>query len=41
MHNHDDRYPARPGFEPGTSRLQATVDTNEPPRPAIKIIIFL
>ena len=28
MHNHDDRYPARPGFEPGTSRLQALVDTN-------------
>ena len=23
MHNHDDKYPARPGFEPGTSRLQA------------------
>ena len=22
MHNHDDNYPARPGFEPGTSRLQ-------------------
>ena len=21
MHNHDDTYPARPGFEPGTSRL--------------------
>ena len=19
MHNHDDNYPARPGFEPGTS----------------------
>ena len=30
MHNHDDKYPARPGFEPGTSRLQAPVDTNEP-----------
>ena len=28
MHNHDDRYPARPGVEPGTSRLQALVDTN-------------
>ena len=23
MHNHDDKYPARPGFETGTSRLQA------------------
>ena len=31
MHNHDDKYPARAGFEPGTSRLQAPVDTNEPP----------
>ena len=30
MHNHDDKYPARPGYEPGTSRLQAPVDTNEP-----------
>ena len=29
MHNHDDKYPARPGSEPGTSRLQAPVDTNE------------
>ena len=34
MHNHDDKYPARPGFEPSTSRLQAPVDTNEPPWPA-------
>ena len=30
MHNHDDKYPSRPGFEPGTLRLQAPVDTNEP-----------
>ena len=30
MHNHDDKYPTRPGFEPGTSWLQAPVDTNEP-----------
>ena len=34
MHNHDNKYPARPGFEPGTSRLQAPVDTNEPVYPA-------
>ena len=34
MHNHVDKYPARPGFEPGTSRLQAPVDTNEPSGPA-------
>ena len=34
MHNQDDKYPARPGFEPGTSRLQAPVDTNEPSGPA-------
>ena len=27
MHNRDDKYP---GFEHGTSRLQAAVDTNEP-----------
>ena len=30
MHGHDDKYPARPGFEPGTSGLQTPVDTNEP-----------
>ena len=37
MHNHDDRYPARRGFEPGTSRLQAPVyvDTNAPSGPDI------
>ena len=29
MHKYDDDYPTRPGFEPGTSRLQASVDTNE------------
>ena len=34
MHDHDDKYPSRPGFEPGTSKLQAPVDTNEPSRPA-------
>ena len=28
MHNHDDKYPARPGFEPGTSRLQTPGDTD-------------
>ena len=28
MHNHDDKYTARPGFEPGT------YDTNEPSGPA-------
>ena len=30
MHNHDDKYPPQPGFEPGTPRLQALVDTNAP-----------
>ena len=35
MHNHDGKYPSRPGFEPGTPRLQAPVDTNEPSGPAI------
>ena len=30
MHKYDDKYPTRPGFEPGTSRLQTPVDTNEP-----------
>ena len=38
MHNHDDKYPARPGFEPGTSTLQAPVDTNEPSGPAQIIV---
>ena len=30
MHKHDDKYPPRPGFKPGTFRLQAPVDANEP-----------
>ena len=34
MHSNDDKYPARPGLEPGISRLQAPVDTNEPYGPA-------
>ena len=32
MHNHDHKYPSRPGFEHGTPGLQAPVDTNEPSR---------
>ena len=39
MHNHDDKYPSRPGFEPGTPRLQAPVDTNEPSGPATHCIL--
>ena len=30
MHNHDDKHPNKPGFEPGSLRLQAQVDTNKP-----------
>ena len=37
MHNHDDKYPARLGFEPGTSRLQALVYMNEPSGPAVRL----
>ena len=41
MHNHDDKYPARPEFEPGTSRLQPPVDTNESSGPAsVKMMIM-
>ena len=29
MHNHDDKYPAWPGFKPNTGRLKAPVDMNE------------
>ena len=32
---YDDKYPSRPRFEPGTPRLQAPVDTNEPSGPAL------
>ena len=35
MHRQDDKYLSRPGFEPGTPRLQAQVDMNEPSGPAI------
>ena len=34
IHSHDDKYPSRPGFEPGTLSLQVPVDTNEPSGPA-------
>ena len=37
MHNHDDKYPARPRFEPVTSRLQAPFDKNEPLGPAAEL----
>ena len=37
MHSHDDKYSSRPGYEPGTPRLQAQVDTNEPSGPATGI----
>ena len=40
MHNHDHKYLASPGFEPGTSRLQAPVDTNEALGPAQYEIII-
>ena len=35
MHNHEDKYPARPRFEPGTPRLQAPAYTIEPSGPAV------
>ena len=38
MHNHDDKYPSRPGLEPGTPRLQAPVDTKKPSGPATHTI---
>ena len=39
--NHDDKYPVRPGFEPGTFRLNTPVDTNEPSRPAVGCLMCL
>ena len=37
MHNPDDKYPTRPGFEPSTSEFQATIESNEPSgRPTAK-----
>ena len=33
MQNHDDKYPARPGFEPGTSSLQAPIRMSHRGRP--------
>ena len=34
MHNHDNKYPTRPEFKPGTYMLQSPVDTNELSGPA-------
>ena len=41
MHSHDDKHPARPGFEPGIPRLQTPVDTNEPSGPATLLTTIL
>ena len=41
MHNHGDKYPARPGFEPGTFRLQDPVDTSEPSGPVVLSSIYV
>ena len=38
IHNHDEKYAARPGCEPGSSRSQAPVDTNAPSGPAFRPI---
>ena len=35
MYTSYDKCSTRPGFEPGTSRLQAPVDMNEPSGPAM------
>ena len=39
MYSHNDKYPTRPRFEPGTFRLQAPVDTNEPSGPAQFVVV--
>ena len=41
MTNDDDKYLSRPGFEPGTLRLQAPVDTNETSGPATQHVTSL
>ena len=41
MHNHKNKYPSRPGFEPGTPRLQAPVDTNEPSGPIGTLRLYI
>ena len=40
MHKHNDKYPSRSGFEPGTPRLRAQVDTKEPSGPAWSFTTF-
>ena len=40
MHNYYDKYPARSGLEPGTSRLQVPVDTNKLSGLAINTCVF-
>ena len=41
MHNHDVKYRSRPGFEPGTFRLQSPVDTNEPSGRPLQVCMFV
>ena len=37
MHNPDDKYPTRSGFEPSTSMFRATTGPNEPSGPAVRV----
>ena len=37
---YDDKYPARPRFEPGTSSIQAPVDMNEPSGQAKQMLYY-
>ena len=40
MHNLEDKSPARTGFEPGTSRPQAPIDTNELSGTALRYVSY-
>ena len=37
MHNLDDQYPTRPGFQPSTSEFRATTGSNEPSGQAMEM----
>ena len=41
MHNLDDKHPIRPGYEPSTSELRATIGPNKPSHHEIEDLLYV